>query len=89
MLPILRLLSRSQAAKVCPAMLEKINTILGAAKSTSRELQEQFGGDGASVALAAALGRLCAEAGINLSDALAIAEVAHREASSELKQVAA
>jgi hypothetical protein len=38
-----------------------------------------IGADGGSVALAVALGKLCAQSGISLQDAVALAEIAHRE----------
>jgi hypothetical protein len=57
------------------------NTILTAADKARADLREQLGSDAALVALAAALGRACAETGTPLAEVLALAEVAHTQAA--------
>ena len=64
--------------------MAKTDNIIDAADKARGELREQLGGDGASVALALALGRLCAEAGIDVADVVGVVEVAHRESKLEL-----
>jgi len=64
--------------------MSKITTIVDAAGKTASELTAQLGGNAASVALAIALGRLCAEAGIDLDHLVAMVEVSNRETRAEL-----
>jgi len=60
------------------------NTILNASDKARCDLQTELGGDAASVALAVALGKLCAESGLSLSEAMAVVEVTHRERLVEI-----
>jgi len=64
-------------------IMANINTILGAANHAAAELREQLGGDAASAALAIALGKLCAQTGIDLSSMIAMVELTHRETCAE------
>jgi len=64
--------------------MSQIASITGAADKARDDLREQLGGDAASVALALALGKLCAESGVSLSEAIAVVEIAHRESKLEL-----
>jgi hypothetical protein len=82
-----RLLRATLRRKRIP--MSKLESITGAADRAKTELREQLGGDAASVALAIALGKLCAESGVSLADALAMAEVTHREVSAEQARGAA
>ena len=68
--------------------MSKRETIAEFAHSATQLAQKQLGADAGSVALALALGKLCAESGVPLADVLAMAEVAHREVSAEQARVA-
>lgn len=67
--------------------VKTINTILDNADETVANLRKQLSGEAASVALAVALGRACAESGVDLQQVLAMAEIANREARAEQARV--
>jgi hypothetical protein len=64
--------------------MTKAKTILSEASRACDELRERLGGDGASVALALALGKLCAENGLEVAALLGMVEVSARETQLEL-----
>lgn len=66
----------------------KINSIMDGADKAVADLRKQLSGDATSAALAIALGRACAEAGIDLHTVVAVAEIANREAKAELDREA-
>jgi len=68
--------------------MTKLDSIIGAANDTRTTLAGQLGDDAAAVALAVALGKLCAESGGDLGRVLALVEVSHRETSAEAERVA-
>ena len=63
--------------------MKKINSIIAGAAEARTHLEGDLGADAASVALALALGRLCAESGLSLADCTALVELTHREALAE------
>lgn len=85
------LLRRSRVASVYKQDLARLGipmstipTIIAAADKASAELQKELGDGGASVALAIALGRLCAATGLDLEHVVAMVDIANRETRAEL-----
>lgn len=64
--------------------MSKITTITEAADKTCAELTKELGGNAASVALAIALGKLCAEGGLDLDHMMAMVELSNRETRAEI-----
>lgn len=88
-----RLFPRVPRGTVCQDDLTRLGltvstkTILTAADHARDSLRDELGRDAATTALAVALGRLCAESGLSLAEAVALVEITHREAVAEAEVV--
>lgn len=85
-----RLFPRQLHGKITQQDLDRLaitvakNTILHAADKAKGELNKELGSDAASVALAVALGKLCAESGLSVHEVVAMVELTHREHLAEI-----
>jgi len=85
-----RLFPRQFHGKITQEDLDRLvitvakHTILYAADKARDELNKALGSDAASVALAVALGKLCAESGLSLHEVVAMVELTHREHLAEI-----